>query len=71
MNPVLVTGSTDGIGLAAVTLLAADKHPVIVQGRDPAKGRRPSQRFAHGTRVSRSTWSPPTSATPKRSPRSG
>ena len=38
MNPVLVTGSTDGIGLAAVTLLAADKHPVIVQGRDPAKG---------------------------------
>lgn len=38
MNPILVTGSTDGIGRAAVTLLAADKHPVIVQGRDPVKG---------------------------------
>jgi NAD(P)-dependent dehydrogenase (short-subunit alcohol dehydrogenase family) len=38
MNPILVTGSTDGIGKAAVSLLAAAGRSVIVHGKDPAKG---------------------------------
>ncbi|HIH04440.1 MAG TPA: SDR family NAD(P)-dependent oxidoreductase [Methanoregulaceae archaeon] len=38
MNPVLVTGSTDGIGRAAATLLASAGRSVIVHGKDPAKG---------------------------------
>jgi NAD(P)-dependent dehydrogenase (short-subunit alcohol dehydrogenase family) len=38
MNPILVTGSTDGIGKAAVTLLADAGRPVLVHGKDPAKG---------------------------------
>ena len=38
MNPILVTGSTAGNGRAAVALLAAEGRPVIVHGRDPAKG---------------------------------
>jgi NAD(P)-dependent dehydrogenase (short-subunit alcohol dehydrogenase family) len=38
MNTVLVTGSTDGIGKAAVSLLAAAGRSVIVHGKDPAKG---------------------------------
>lgn len=37
MNPVLVTGSTDGIGRAAAGLLAGAGRPVIVHGRDPAR----------------------------------
>lgn len=38
MNPILVTGSTDGIGRAAAALLAAAGRSVIVHGKDPAKG---------------------------------
>ncbi|MEN6342732.1 MAG: SDR family NAD(P)-dependent oxidoreductase [Methanospirillum sp.] len=38
MNPVLVTGSTDGIGRAAIAQLAAAGRSVIVHGKDPAKG---------------------------------
>lgn len=38
MNPILVTGSTDGIGRAAATLLAAAGRSVIVHGKDPVKG---------------------------------
>jgi NAD(P)-dependent dehydrogenase (short-subunit alcohol dehydrogenase family) len=37
MNPVLVTGSTDGIGRAAAGLLAGVRRPVIVHGKDPAR----------------------------------
>ncbi len=38
MTPVLVTGSTDGIGMAAVGQLAAAGVDVIVHGKDPARG---------------------------------
>ena len=38
MNPILVTGSTDGIGRAAVALLAAAGRSVIVHGKDPVRG---------------------------------
>lgn len=38
MNPVLVTGSTDGIGRAAVGLLAGTGRSVIVHGKDRARG---------------------------------
>jgi NAD(P)-dependent dehydrogenase (short-subunit alcohol dehydrogenase family) len=38
MTPVLVTGSTDGIGRAAAGLLAAAGVAVVVHGKDPAKG---------------------------------
>jgi NAD(P)-dependent dehydrogenase (short-subunit alcohol dehydrogenase family) len=38
MRPILVTGSTDGIGLAAAGLLVAAGRPVIVHGKDPARG---------------------------------
>lgn len=40
MNPILITGSTDGIGRAAAELLAAAGRSVIVHGKDPAKGAR-------------------------------
>ena len=38
MTAVLVTGSTDGIGRAAVTLLVGAGRSVMVHGKDPAKG---------------------------------
>lgn len=34
---ILVTGSTDGIGLAAATRLAVDGHHVLLHGRNPSK----------------------------------
>ncbi len=54
MNPVLVTGSTDGIGYAAATLLAAAGRSVIVHGKDPARGRPSSRISGPGTRPPRS-----------------
>jgi len=37
MRRILITGSTDGIGLLAARRLAAAGHRVLVHGRDPAK----------------------------------
>lgn len=34
---ILITGSTDGIGLEAAKLLAADGHRVLLHGRNPGK----------------------------------
>ena len=34
---ILITGSTDGIGLEAAKMLAADGHKVLLHGRNPAK----------------------------------
>ncbi len=34
---ILVTGSTDGIGLAAVTMLVSQGHHVLLHGRNPEK----------------------------------
>lgn len=37
MKVILVTGSTDGIGLEAAKLLLKDGHRVLIHGRNPAK----------------------------------
>lgn len=37
MTTILITGSTDGIGLATAERLAADGHLLVLHGRDPAR----------------------------------
>src|SRR5512136_775714 len=39
LRTILVTGSTDGIGMATALALGRMGHRVLVHGRDPAKGR--------------------------------
>jgi len=43
---ILITGSTDGIGLAAARALAARGHEVLLHGRNPAKLERAKQEVA-------------------------
>ncbi|MEM7561586.1 MAG: SDR family NAD(P)-dependent oxidoreductase [Pseudomonadota bacterium] len=42
---ILITGSTDGIGLEAAKLLVADGHRVLIHGRNPAKLEEVKQQF--------------------------
>ena len=37
MKTILITGSTDGIGLATANMLVSQGHTVLLHGRHPAK----------------------------------
>jgi len=50
---ILVTGSTDGIGKATATALAAGGAEVILHGRDEKKGRRVQEELAKITGAGR------------------
>ena len=61
----LVTGSTAGIGFAAVAGLFREGASVIINGRTPQQSRRPSGRSVGWAATARSLASQPTCPPPR------
>jgi NAD(P)-dependent dehydrogenase (short-subunit alcohol dehydrogenase family) len=53
LKTILITGATDGIGLASAVELARPGHHILVHGRNPARGQQAVQEISRATGNSR------------------